>query len=666
MGKLGSRWQRFNENLMRAFSPIEPAKESAKRRFARLFGASIVIFFVALGVRICHWQDRPILVGEEFDGLVKGYQYEAQQILDSKRLLFPAGAVDRSDASALVHPPGYPILLAGASLLLGQRQSTLIFAHLVWNALAVVLLFLLVAELLPWAVAVLAAVLAACSPQLASHSLTLLPDSLVALPILLAVYLLVRATKQPGLGKFIFAGIALGLSCWLRSNALLLGLFFTAVIFVVFRGVVIRGDVSRRYALAFLAAVLITIAPVTVRNAVVYGRFIPLSIGAGITLIEGIADYDKSGRFGMPQYDGDVKAKDAAWHNRPAYEKNLWYPDGIERDDERFARGFAVVREHPLWFLSVMARRGGAMLRYNDSQRLGWPADTALAPVVAASVPFGHRLPAADERHPLWSSSAADLLTRGSGLSDGVQRTYSQDEQTLRMTTGDAGSVEMFASETIPVRPYMDYVWKLVARVEAPPVAITASSPDRRVTVGSLWLNRPTSLRKQPGGPDWEVLELPFASGNQEEVQLVVLSNGGAGATIALGEAHLYEVGETPRLWLRPVRSLIRRVQKDWFKTERMIPLILLGILLLLLARQKRTLLILLTVPLYYLLVQSAFHTEYRYILPLHYFLFVMAATAIYVAGLAGLAGLTGLYRRFITSARRWSKPDIGSFDLSG
>ena len=37
----------------------------------------------------------------------------------------------------------------------------------------------------------------------------------------------------------------------------------------------------------------------------------------------------------MPQYDGDVKAKDAAWHNRPAYEKDLWYPDGIERDDEQ-------------------------------------------------------------------------------------------------------------------------------------------------------------------------------------------------------------------------------------------------------------------------------------------------------------------------------------------
>jgi hypothetical protein len=32
--------------------------------------------------------------------------------------------------------------------------------------------------------------------------------------------------------------------------------------------------------------------------------------------------------------------------------------------------------------------------------------------------------------------------------------------------------------------------------------------------------------------------------------------------------------------------------------------------------------------------VQSAFHTEYRYIIAIHYFLFVMAAVAIYVLGM--------------------------------
>jgi len=38
-------------------------------------------------------------------------------------------------------------------------------------------------------------------------------------------------------------------------------------------------------------------------------------------------------------------------------------------------------------------------------------------------------------------------------------------------------------------------------------------------------------------------------------------------------------------------------------------------------------------VPVYYLCAQSAFHTEYRYILAIHYFLFTAAAVTLYSAG---------------------------------
>jgi len=52
-------------------------------------------------------------------------------------------------------------------------------------------------------------------------------------------------------------------------------------------------------------------------------------------------------------------------------------------------------------------------------------------------------------------------------------------------------------------------------------------------------------------------------------------------------------------------------------------------------ARRRRALLVLLAVPAYYLLVQSALHTEYRYILAIHYFLFVMAAVTLGCFGVA-------------------------------
>jgi hypothetical protein len=56
-----------------------------------------------------------------------------------------------------------------------------------------------------------------------------------------------------------------------------------------------------------------------------------------------------------------------------------------------------------------------------------------------------------------------------------------------------------------------------------------------------------------------------------------------------------------------------------------MLPFILLGMALMLVMSWRRSL-FLLIVPLYHLLFQSFMHTEFRYGLPIHYFLFVFAA----------------------------------------
>jgi hypothetical protein len=63
--------------------------------------------------------------------------------------------------------------------------------------------------------------------------------------------------------------------------------------------------------------------------------------------------------------------------------------------------------------------------------------------------------------------------------------------------------------------------------------------------------------------------------------------------------------------------------------------LIIIGIVLLALARRGRALALLLAVPVYYLVAQSPLHTEYRYVLALHYFLFVVAGATIYYASLS-------------------------------
>jgi hypothetical protein len=75
------------------------------------------------------------------------------------------------------------------------------------------------------------------------------------------------------------------------------------------------------------------------------------------------------------------------------------------------------------------------------------------------------------------------------------------------------------------------------------------------------------------------------------------------------------------------------RVVQKLFITALFLPLAIIGAVILCYRRNSQTLAILLAVPCYYFCVQSALHTEYRYVLVIHYFLFVLAALAVYKIG---------------------------------
>jgi hypothetical protein len=112
-----------------------------------------------------------------------------------------------------------------------------------------------------------------------------------------------------------------------------------------------------------------------------------------------------------------------------------------------------------------------------------------------------------------------------------------------------------------------------------------------------------------------------------------VLSNDGAATVrpaIAIGETRWLRFGPTPQQWTRIVRPLVRGVQKNLYTTSWMLPLILTGIALLAFARRWNALLLLLAIPIYYVSSHAAFSTEYRYVLAIHYCLFITAATTLY------------------------------------
>ena len=245
-----------------------------------------------------------------------------------------------SNPDLLGHPPGYPILLSFVYRFAADRDTTIQLVQIILDSISAVIIFLIACELFPVAVGLIAGLMAAFAPQFSWNSILLLPDSLAALPILLAVLLITRAAvahaflpvhfetkdkfenndslrkkvRQEYLSHMLAAGALVGVSCWLRANALLLAPFLALSLPFIYK----RGE-RLRPALMLIAGACLVIAPLTVRNAVVFGKFIPVSLGAGQTLIEGIADYNTDGTLGLPQTDVDLTRGEVETYRRPDY-----------------------------------------------------------------------------------------------------------------------------------------------------------------------------------------------------------------------------------------------------------------------------------------------------------------------------------------------------------
>jgi 4-amino-4-deoxy-L-arabinose transferase-like glycosyltransferase len=337
-----------------------------------------LIFFTALGVRLLNWQRYGSEALTVQTSVALNYKHLAGLLRANglRSLYDPPSATSNPDL--LGHPPGYPILLSLAYRAGLDSDTAIQLLQITLDSFSVVIILLLAFELFPAAIGIIAGLLAAFAPQFSWNSLTLLPDSLAALPVLLALLLIARSRRQNSRANrfevlpLFVAGVLIGVSCWLRANALLLAPFLIMLLFVI------RKRATRwRPALALVGGALLIIAPLTIRNAMLFSSFIPVSLGAGQTLLEGIADYNSDGSLGLPQTDVELIRAEAEAFHRPDYANSLFSPDGLERDRARLARGVAVIRAHPFWFFGVMVRRAASMLKLERTPLRLQPTDAA-------------------------------------------------------------------------------------------------------------------------------------------------------------------------------------------------------------------------------------------------------------------------------------------------
>jgi hypothetical protein len=265
-----------------------------------------------------------------------------------------------------------------------------------------------------------------------------------------------------------------------------------------------------------------------------------------------------------------------------------------------------------------MARRAGTMFRLERTRLL------AAGPAVTRP------LSPPPEAQPL-VLDPPQLLARGSVESPRAEASLTNDGEALYLKGDESKYGVQFVSPAAPLRPGAEYVLKVAVKVEEGRVNVGVYSDLSDEPYVSTFLDplEGVAAAEQP----LRTVDLPFVTAWGGDGARLVIANGASNPVrpvLRVGPARLFELGPAAHLWTRHPRLLLRAVQRP-FITAVFLPLYLLGALLLVAAGRWRMLLSLAAVPAYFFCVQSAVHTEYRYVMAIHYFFFVLAAAALHV-----------------------------------
>ncbi|MEK6303758.1 MAG: glycosyltransferase family 39 protein [Acidobacteriota bacterium] len=262
----------------------------------------------------------------------------------------------------MARPPGYPIYLSVIYRVLGRDYFKVQLVQNALNSIAPVLIFLIAGLLLSWRIGFASGLLAAVSHHLSYMSNWILPDSLTPVLLLTACYLILVARRSHRYSYWLYAlaGAMLGLSAWLRPNTLLLGPFLIVMLVVIAAR---RWQTAKQAALMCLVSFLM-ISPITIRNYLRHGEFVPINIQLGLVMWEGIA-VASGDRFGAVVNDNEVAMQEAVIYNNPSYAADWSTPDGIQRDRDRVKKSVDIIVKHPVWYSGVMLDRMAEMLKYS-------------------------------------------------------------------------------------------------------------------------------------------------------------------------------------------------------------------------------------------------------------------------------------------------------------
>lgn len=289
------------------------------------------------------------------------FDRQARDILDGKQGLFWIDDPTRTDLAQ--YPPAFPAAVA-LIYKLGGNRSAYAVQSVQWIA-DLVISFVLIAGIavtaFGWRAGIAASFLFALSPLLAMYGAYPSADAPAMWFVLGGCWLLLLAAQRNNVWLALGAGALLGIACWFRVNPLYLCVGWAVAMFLFTRT---RWRRRSMLAGAVLMGTILIIAPIVVRNYVVFPDFTPTGGTIGTNLWEGLGETQLGRQHGF--LFGDDKMIE---HERvklglpPDFPIDAQWPDGIRRDRERTRESLSFIKQHPIWYAGVMLRRMWWMLK---------------------------------------------------------------------------------------------------------------------------------------------------------------------------------------------------------------------------------------------------------------------------------------------------------------
>jgi len=296
----------------------------------------IVIIALAAAVRLAVLLAFPSVFAFEQTGAVQGseaYDEYAQNLLATGVYGRTPGVADAAI------PPLYSYALAGVYGTIGRGSIQVGLFHILLDALSMVMLHHIGKRLLPrgQAVGLLVALLYALYPYLIFQNLTVLDNPLFITLLYAFILLMILLRESPALdrGTWLLAGLGglvLGLS--MLTRPILPPLAVLVALWFLFR-LNLWQTILRLLPVALVSGAVLGLW--IIRNERVYHAFVPMTTTSGANFWQG------NSRFTVPVFRAGY---DVQW-TTPTPDMQTQDLYSREADAERFALGFAYLRENP-------------------------------------------------------------------------------------------------------------------------------------------------------------------------------------------------------------------------------------------------------------------------------------------------------------------------------